>query len=99
MSSAFVPSEPSAVPPTAARAALALAWHLHLAPAEPALLDLALGLPLLDTTRARNELGWTPRHTFEDGLRETVDWYLDHRDWCEAIQAGRYDRERLGLGS
>jgi dTDP-glucose 4,6-dehydratase len=53
----------------------------------------------IDATKIHRELGWTPRHTFEDGLRETVDWYLEHRDWCEAIQAGRYDRERLGLGS
>jgi dTDP-glucose 4,6-dehydratase len=53
----------------------------------------------IDATRIRRELGWAPRHTFEAGLRETVGWYLDHRDWCEAIQAGRYDRQRLGLGS
>jgi dTDP-glucose 4,6-dehydratase len=53
----------------------------------------------IDATKIRRELGWTPRHTFEEGLRATVDWYLGHRDWCEAIQAGRYDRERLGLGS
>jgi dTDP-glucose 4,6-dehydratase len=53
----------------------------------------------IDAAKIHRELGWTPRHAFEDGLRETVDWYLEHRDWCEAIQAGRYDRERLGLGS
>jgi dTDP-glucose 4,6-dehydratase len=53
----------------------------------------------IDATKIHRELGWTPRHSFEDGLRETVDWYLEHRDWCEGIQAGRYDRERLGLGS
>ena len=53
----------------------------------------------IDASKIHRELGWTPRHTFEDGVRETVHWYLEHRDWCEAIQAGRYDRERLGLGS
>jgi dTDP-glucose 4,6-dehydratase len=53
----------------------------------------------IDTSKIQRELGWTASHSFEDGLRETVDWYLEHRDWCEAIQAGRYDRERLGLGS
>ena len=36
--------------------------------------------------------------TFERGLRATVEWYLEHRDWCDAVQAGRYGRERLGLG-
>ena len=52
----------------------------------------------IDATRIRRELGWAPARTFEAGLRETIVWYLEHRDWCEAIQAGRYDRERLGLG-
>ncbi|HEX3702368.1 MAG TPA: dTDP-glucose 4,6-dehydratase, partial [Vicinamibacterales bacterium] len=52
----------------------------------------------IDASKARRELGWTPRHTFEDGLRDTVRWYLDHLDWCERVQAGRYDRTRLGLG-
>ncbi len=52
----------------------------------------------IDAARIRRELGWVPRHTFESGLRDTVRWYLDHRSWCEQIQAGQYDRERLGLG-
>ena len=52
----------------------------------------------IDATRIQRELGWKPGHTFEAGLRETVSWYLDHRDWCEAIQAG-YDRQRLGLAT
>jgi dTDP-glucose 4,6-dehydratase len=51
----------------------------------------------IDATRIRRELGWEPRHTFEEGLLETARWYLEHRDWCEAVQAGRYDRRRLGL--
>ena len=52
----------------------------------------------IDATKIRRELGWTPARTFDDGLLETVEWYVAHRDWCDAIQAGRYDRERLGLG-
>ncbi len=52
----------------------------------------------IDASKVRRELGWAPRHTFEAGLDETVDWYLSHRDWCQAVQKGRYDRERLGLG-
>jgi dTDP-glucose 4,6-dehydratase len=52
----------------------------------------------IDATKIRRELGWTPRHTFEAGLRETVRWYVEHREWCGQIQAGRYDRQRLGLG-
>jgi dTDP-glucose 4,6-dehydratase len=51
----------------------------------------------IDATKIRRELGWRPRRTFEEGLRETTGWYLEHRHWCEQIQAGRYDRQRLGL--
>jgi dTDP-glucose 4,6-dehydratase len=52
----------------------------------------------IDTAKTRRELGWRPRHSFEQGIRKTVGWYLENRDWCEAVQAGKYDRERLGLG-
>ena len=52
----------------------------------------------IDATKIRRELGWTPAYTLDRGLRETVEWYVAHRDWCDAVQAGRYDRERLGLG-
>jgi dTDP-glucose 4,6-dehydratase len=52
----------------------------------------------IDATKIRRELGWAPAHSFESGLRETVRWYVEHRDWCEAVQSGRYDRQRLGLG-
>jgi dTDP-glucose 4,6-dehydratase len=51
----------------------------------------------IDASRVRNELGWQPAHTFEEGLRETVRWYLAHRGWCDAVQSGTYGRERLGL--
>jgi dTDP-glucose 4,6-dehydratase len=53
----------------------------------------------IDASKIRAELGWTPRHAFEDGLRETVRWYLANRPWCEAVQSGKYRRERLGLTS
>ena len=49
----------------------------------------------IDATKIRRELGWTPRHAFEEGLASTARWYVDHRDWCEQIQ-GAYGRERLG---
>ncbi|HYU33773.1 MAG TPA: dTDP-glucose 4,6-dehydratase [Thermoanaerobaculia bacterium] len=51
----------------------------------------------IDDTKARTELGWETRHDFASGLSATVRWYIDNRPWCEAVQAGRYDRERLGL--
>jgi dTDP-glucose 4,6-dehydratase len=52
----------------------------------------------IDATKIRCELGWMPRHTFEQGLAATAKWYVEHRDWCEQVQKGRYDRERLGRG-
>ncbi|HLB44032.1 MAG TPA: GDP-mannose 4,6-dehydratase, partial [Candidatus Limnocylindrales bacterium] len=52
----------------------------------------------IDAARIRRELGWEPAHRFDRGLRDVVRWYAEHRDWCDAVQAGRYDRERLGLG-
>ena len=52
----------------------------------------------VDSTRLRMELGWRPSHTFQDGLRATVAWYLDHRGWCDTVLRDTYGRERLGLG-
>jgi dTDP-glucose 4,6-dehydratase len=52
----------------------------------------------IDASRIRRELAWSPRHTFEDGLMATARWYVEHRDWCEHVQSGRYDRTRLGVG-
>ncbi len=51
----------------------------------------------IDATKIRRELGWRPERTFEVGLRSTVQWYAQRRDWCDGVQRGRYDRERLGL--
>jgi dTDP-glucose 4,6-dehydratase len=51
----------------------------------------------IDASKIGNELGWQPRHNFEDGLRATVRWYLDHRDWWERVMSGGYRGQRLGL--
>ncbi len=53
----------------------------------------------IDASKIRNELGWTPRHTFEDGLRDTVRWYLDNRAWWQRVMSGAYRGQRLGLAS
>jgi dTDP-glucose 4,6-dehydratase len=49
--------------------------------------------------KIQRELGWRPRHNFEDGLRQTVRWYLDNRAWWERVMSGAYRGERLGLTS
>ena len=66
-------SERLRVPPRVARAAVAALWHLHLVPASPDLLDLVLSLPVMDTTRAREELGWSPTVDAKDALAEVLD--------------------------
>ena len=52
----------------------------------------------IDAGKIERELGWSPRETFESGLRKTVQWYLDNQNWCARVQDGSYQRERLGLG-
>ena len=44
----------------------------------------------INATKIRDELGWTPRETFETGLGRTVRWYLDHKDWVAAVRSGEY---------
>jgi len=51
----------------------------------------------IDASKVRGELGWRPRHPLDQGLRRTVQWYLEHADWCKAALRDRYGRERLGL--
>jgi dTDP-glucose 4,6-dehydratase len=53
----------------------------------------------IDASKVRRELGWAPRHTFEEGMKRTIEWYLGNRAWCDAITSGTYRRERLGLSS
>jgi dTDP-glucose 4,6-dehydratase len=46
--------------------------------------------------KAERLLGWRRRFTFESGLGQTVDWYLDNLDWCAGIRSNRYTGRRLG---
>jgi dTDP-glucose 4,6-dehydratase len=39
----------------------------------------------IDASKIQRELGWTPAHTFENGIRETIQWYLDHQDWVKTV--------------
>ena len=41
----------------------------------------------IDATKIQQQLGWTPSHTFESGLRKTVRWYLDHQNWVQSVLA------------
>ena len=44
----------------------------------------------IDASKIRGELGWQPAEQFESGLRRTVRWYLDHREWVENVRSGAY---------
>ncbi|MDP9867884.1 MULTISPECIES: NAD-dependent epimerase/dehydratase family protein [Streptosporangium] len=61
------------VPGWVLRNTAALAWHMRLVPAAPGLVDLVLRVPIMDVTRARTELGWQPRHTAVEALRELLE--------------------------
>ena len=50
----------------------------------------------IDASKIGRELGWKPQETFETGLRKTVQWYLENSEWCQHVQDGSYQRERLG---
>ncbi len=50
----------------------------------------------IDSSKIERDLGWRPQETFESGLRKTVRWYLDNREWSQRVQDGSYRRERLG---
>lgn len=61
------------VPARLARSVVGVTWQLHLQPTPPGWVDLALSVPLMDTRRAEEELGWLPRHTAENALRELLE--------------------------
>jgi len=44
----------------------------------------------IDSSKLKNDLGWEPSITFEQGLEKTVEWYLDNREWMEHVTSGDY---------
>jgi UDP-glucose 4-epimerase len=97
-------ARPLRVPAGVLRAAADLTWRLHLQPADPGWIDLALGVPLLDSSRAARELGWRPASSSLDALAELLEAMrrgeggptppLDPR----AGGAGRIGEVRSGVG-
>jgi len=51
----------------------------------------------IDSSKIKNELCWQPSYSFEEGMEQTVEWYLNHQEWCENVTSGKYQRERLGI--
>ncbi len=50
----------------------------------------------IDANKINKELGWHPEETFESGIKKTIEWYLSETEWCQHVQDGSYQRERLG---
>ena len=70
-------ARPVRVPGAMLRAGALVTWKLRLQPSPPGWVDMALQVPLLDTTRARTELGWTPRHSSGETLLELIEGMHD----------------------
>jgi dTDP-glucose 4,6-dehydratase len=53
----------------------------------------------IDASKLRDELGWEPTYTFEQGIAETVDWYLSNQAWVRRVLDGSYRLERIGTAA
>ena len=51
----------------------------------------------IDASKLKDELGWEPKYTFEQGIATTVDWYLENQDWVQRVLDGSYRLERIGV--
>jgi UDP-glucose 4-epimerase len=75
--SSLLGARPVDLSPRLLRAAADLSWRLHLQPADAGWIDLARGVPLMDVSRAREELGWSPTHGSLDALAELLNGLRD----------------------
>jgi dTDP-glucose 4,6-dehydratase len=46
----------------------------------------------IDSSKLKEELGWQPSLQFEEGIRKTVRWYLDHKEWMDNVTSGSYQK-------
>lgn len=51
----------------------------------------------IDASKIYRDLGWKPKTGFEEGIRQTVSWYLHNKAWCNEVLSDSYNRQRLGL--
>jgi nucleoside-diphosphate-sugar epimerase len=98
-------ARPVPLPAGVLRALAALAWHARLVPTEPGMVDLLLALPLMDTSRARDELGWRPQHSAGDALLELLTGMRENAGSTTPPlarsrgMAGRLAELRTGIGA
>ncbi|MCI4567002.1 dTDP-glucose 4,6-dehydratase [Lysobacter sp. CFH 32150] len=53
----------------------------------------------IDASKLQDELGWTPAYSFEQGIADTVDWYLGNQPWVQRVLDGSYRLERIGAAA
>ena len=46
----------------------------------------------IDASKIQSELGWKPRHDIDQGLEASVRWYLENREWVQAVRSGEYQK-------
>jgi dTDP-glucose 4,6-dehydratase len=46
----------------------------------------------IDNNKITSQLGWSPTYTFEEGMKKTINWYLDNSEWMKRIISGEYER-------
>ncbi|MCF6301282.1 MAG: dTDP-glucose 4,6-dehydratase [Proteobacteria bacterium] len=51
----------------------------------------------IDSSKLQNELGWQPQETFDSGIRKTLRWYLENKQWLKRVKNGSYQGQRLGV--
>jgi nucleoside-diphosphate-sugar epimerase len=90
-------ARPVTVPARLVRALAKATWRARLQPTPPGWLDMGLGVPLMDSTRARAELGWDPRHSATDALLELLDG-LRRSAGFDTPPLARHAGGRLRLG-
>lgn len=91
-------ARPVPVPGAILRGAVAASWLMRLQPTAPGWIDLALGVPLLDTTRIRGELGWRPTVSSGDALRELLEGLADGAGAPTPPLEPETPRERVAAG-
>ena len=50
----------------------------------------------IDTSKIKRDLEWTPLETFDSGLKKTILWYFDNKEWWKKILQDKYQLKRLG---
>lgn len=51
----------------------------------------------IDCSKIKTELGWSPQHSFTDGIRKTISWYLENKQWIDNIYSGAYQMETVAV--